>query len=302
MQRISTLTVTVLLLWFGVTLLGAYLVTTYSDLLCPDWPTCYGQWIPLPSDMPADAGFAYFEVMIEWTHRLIFYIFFLPLIIIVPIYEWRTNRQEFSKNLAFVPVLLSITIFNLLKKYTLSQPKVYMCSSLIILLFIFIWIDVKSQKKIKINSFALKVVINSPYFFEIIKEYAKVVMFFIFIFLIAYSPSMNFDFNNIFDLPKITAIIYTIAVFALTLFIWISLKEPPLRTLAQSALVFLVIQVGLEVLTAVLEAPTILKILHQANALLLSAAISWLYARLLLSMTNFVYSGQESHARSSTTT
>ncbi|MEM7044312.1 MAG: hypothetical protein AAF543_16000 [Pseudomonadota bacterium] len=127
-------------------------------------------------------------------------------------------------------------------------------------------------------------------------------MFIIFTILIAYSPSMNIDFENIFDLPRMTGVVYAVVVFALILFIGISLKEPQLRTLAQSALVFLTMQVGLEVLTAVIEAPTVLKIIHQANALLLSAAISWLCARLFLSMTNFVYSGQESHARSSTTT
>ncbi|MEM7044311.1 MAG: hypothetical protein AAF543_15995 [Pseudomonadota bacterium] len=138
MQRISTLIVTVLLLWFGVTLLGAYLVATYSDLPCPDWPTCHGQWIPLPSDMPADAGFTYFEVMIEWTYRLSFYMFLLVLMIIVLIREWRNNRIKFSIDFTITSTLFIVAIFNLLKQYPLLQGAAYIFSSILVLPAIFI--------------------------------------------------------------------------------------------------------------------------------------------------------------------
>ena len=66
MNRLRTITGIALLLTFGLILLGAWVRATNSGLSCPDWPTCYGYWLPLPSDIPADAGYAYYQVMLEW--------------------------------------------------------------------------------------------------------------------------------------------------------------------------------------------------------------------------------------------
>ena len=36
-----------ILLTFGLIVLGAWVRATGSGLACPDWPTCYGHWLPL---------------------------------------------------------------------------------------------------------------------------------------------------------------------------------------------------------------------------------------------------------------
>ena len=60
-------------LTYALIVLGALVRTTNSGLSCPDWPTCYGHWVPLPSDLAAvpNLGYTYGQVMLEWVHRLI---------------------------------------------------------------------------------------------------------------------------------------------------------------------------------------------------------------------------------------
>ena len=36
------------ILIYALIVLGAVVRTTNSGLSCPDWPTCYGHWLPLP--------------------------------------------------------------------------------------------------------------------------------------------------------------------------------------------------------------------------------------------------------------
>ena len=46
---------------FGLMVLGSIVRTTGSGLACPDWPLCHGQLIPPMR----------FDVLIEWSHRLV---------------------------------------------------------------------------------------------------------------------------------------------------------------------------------------------------------------------------------------
>ncbi|MDP9145776.1 MAG: COX15/CtaA family protein, partial [Actinomycetota bacterium] len=77
----NTAAVTALLV-YALIVLGAIVRTTNSGLSCPDWPTCYGHWVPLPSDLRAvpDIGYTYTQIMLEWSHRLIAGAFVGPLI------------------------------------------------------------------------------------------------------------------------------------------------------------------------------------------------------------------------------
>lgn len=83
-----------LLLTYILIVLGAWVRATNSGLSCPDWPTCYGHWVPLPADIPGDAGFTYFQVMLEWVHRLIAGVFLGPLILVIGFLSFRVRKLD----------------------------------------------------------------------------------------------------------------------------------------------------------------------------------------------------------------
>ncbi len=93
MRGLRNVTGTALVLTYALIVLGAWVRATNSGLSCPDWPTCYGHWVPLPGDIPADAGYSYFQVMLEWIHRLIAGVFLGPLILVIGFLCWR--RREY---------------------------------------------------------------------------------------------------------------------------------------------------------------------------------------------------------------
>jgi heme A synthase len=70
---------------YGLIVLGAVVRTTNSGLSCPDWPTCYGHWVPLPSDIAAvpNIGYSYGQVMLEWVHRLVAGVLLGPLVLVL---------------------------------------------------------------------------------------------------------------------------------------------------------------------------------------------------------------------------
>ncbi len=79
-------------LTFGLIVLGAWVRATGSGLSCPDWPTCYGRMLPLPSAIPADSGYAYAQVLSEWAHRLIAGVILGPLVLVIAALAWRARR------------------------------------------------------------------------------------------------------------------------------------------------------------------------------------------------------------------
>ena len=64
----ATIAATVILI-----VLGAVVRSTGSGLACPDWPRCYGLWLPTPDSLTGlgTVYYTYGQVMLEWTHRLI---------------------------------------------------------------------------------------------------------------------------------------------------------------------------------------------------------------------------------------
>ena len=83
-----------LLLTYTVIVLGAWVRATGSGLACPDWPTCYGHWVPLPSEIPPAAGYAYDQVMLEWVHRLLAGVILGPLILLIGWLAWRAREHN----------------------------------------------------------------------------------------------------------------------------------------------------------------------------------------------------------------
>ena len=51
-------------------LLGAYTSAIGAGLSCPDWPTCYGTWIPfLNPEVVTNAPYSALQIFAEWAHR-----------------------------------------------------------------------------------------------------------------------------------------------------------------------------------------------------------------------------------------
>ncbi len=98
------------LLTFVLIVLGAAVRATNSGVSCPDWPTCYGHWLPLPGDIPADAGYAYYQVMLEWVHRLIAGVVLGPLVLVVAglALRYREERPGLGAGAALLVVLLVV--------------------------------------------------------------------------------------------------------------------------------------------------------------------------------------------------
>jgi heme a synthase len=82
------------ILVYALIVLGAVVRTTDSGLSCPDWPTCYGHWVPLPSDLEAlpGVGYTYGQVMLEWVHRLIAGVLVGPLALALAIMTFLRRR------------------------------------------------------------------------------------------------------------------------------------------------------------------------------------------------------------------
>lgn len=59
-----------LLVTYIVMLLGAYTSAIGAGLACPDWPTCYGTWVPfLHPEVVAESPYSALQIFAEWTHR-----------------------------------------------------------------------------------------------------------------------------------------------------------------------------------------------------------------------------------------
>jgi heme A synthase len=98
-----------LALTFCLIVLGAWVRATGSGLSCPDWPTCYGHWLPLPGEIPDSAGYSYFQVMLEWLHRLIAGVILGPLILLIGGLAWRA-RSERPRMPAYAAALLLLLL------------------------------------------------------------------------------------------------------------------------------------------------------------------------------------------------
>jgi heme a synthase len=83
-----------LVLTYALIVLGAWVRASGSGLACPDWPTCYGHWVPLPGEIPPDAGYAYDQVMLEWVHRLLAGVILGPLVLVIGWLAWRARSHN----------------------------------------------------------------------------------------------------------------------------------------------------------------------------------------------------------------
>jgi heme a synthase len=99
-------------LTYALIVLGALVRTTDSGLSCPDWPTCYGHWVPLPSDLAEvpNLGYTYGQIMLEWVHRLIAGVILGPLVLLLGVLTFRRRRERPALALAGTALVLLLLV------------------------------------------------------------------------------------------------------------------------------------------------------------------------------------------------
>ena len=108
MRKIKNWTIATFILCFLVIIAGGVVRTTQSGMGCPDWPKCFGKWIPPTnaSELPAnfekylrkqdiDHTFNAFHTWIEYINRLLGVLLGLFAIIQVTLLFFK--RKEFAK-------------------------------------------------------------------------------------------------------------------------------------------------------------------------------------------------------------
>ena len=97
---------------YALIVLGAVVRTTNSGLSCPDWPTCYGHWVPLPADIAAipNIGYSYGQVMLEWVHRLIAGVLVGPLVLVLAVLTFLRRRERPGWRLAGGGLILLLLV------------------------------------------------------------------------------------------------------------------------------------------------------------------------------------------------
>jgi heme A synthase len=78
--------VTVVAMTVALMVLGSWVKATGSGLACPDWPQCYGEWLP-PFPSSENGGtwqgepvhFGQAQILYEWGHRLLASLLGIPL-------------------------------------------------------------------------------------------------------------------------------------------------------------------------------------------------------------------------------
>jgi cytochrome c oxidase assembly protein subunit 15 len=111
-KTIRTTAAVTAILVYALIVLGAVVRTTNSGLSCPDWPTCYGHWVPLPSDLAAvpNIGYTYAQVMLEWVHRLIAGVFVGPLVLALAFLTFQRRRERPDLAIAGTALLVLLLI------------------------------------------------------------------------------------------------------------------------------------------------------------------------------------------------
>ena len=113
-QLLRRLSVVVVLMTYGLMVLGSWVKATGSGLACPDWPQCYGEWLPPFPSADTDSiyegspvVYSHAQVMYEWGHRFV-------AALLGPVFlafAWIAYRgQELAPALRRTPVIAGIVL------------------------------------------------------------------------------------------------------------------------------------------------------------------------------------------------
>ena len=264
---------TAIALTFGLIVLGAWVRATGSGLACPDWPTCYGHWLPLPGTIPPEAGYAYFQVLSEWVHRLIAGVILGPLVLVIGALAWRArhaNRRLPAYGVGLILLLLvqaglgGLTVLDQNSPWTVA---VHLSTAL--LLFSLLWLIFERARPVGRASAAALDPLAGLVWLLALGTMASAAM-------VAKSgaslacstwplcngaliPDLGDPLVRLNLVHRLLALATGVGVLAL-----LFRARPQLRPLAGLALALMVIQIALGGLVVVLEAPLWAGLVHQA--------------------------------------
>lgn len=293
MSRLRTITGITILLTFGLIVLGAWVRATNSGLSCPDWPTCYGYWVPLPADIPADAGYAFYQVMLEWVHRLIAGVFVGPMVVSMAWLCWRYRKQASvlpMLGVALVGLLLiqvtlgAVTVFDQNSPWSVAVHK-----TTALLLFAAMWLvfERSADRPAVLATGGLLPLAFIGWLLLLGTIASAAVMSKSGASLACASPflcneSLLPDFDDPLErLHMIHRSLAFLTFFTLAFLGFRVRREERLRGLDRMIGLLLIIQIALGMLTVFYEVPMGIALLHQANGILLFAHVSLLLARIL---------------------
>jgi heme A synthase len=102
LQRLSLLTIGCTLLLVA---LGGLVRATDNGLACPDWPRCYGVWLPRQADLPE--GLALARVWVEHTHRLVA---MLVGVLIAAVLIWAIARYRDRRDVLWPAIAAAVAV------------------------------------------------------------------------------------------------------------------------------------------------------------------------------------------------
>lgn len=106
MQNLLKTTSWAMILTYAVIVIGAAVRVYDAGLSCPDWPKCYGVWVPFPAE--ESWGYSNWQVFLEWFHRLLAGILGF-LILAVAIMSFKNRKAH--KGVFFWPLTALIILF-----------------------------------------------------------------------------------------------------------------------------------------------------------------------------------------------
>ena len=284
----ATAAVTAVLI-YALIVLGALVRTTDSGLACPDWPTCYKHWIPLPADVATmpNIGYTYVQVMLEWVHRLIAGVLVGPLALALAVLTFlrRGARPDLARAGGLLLLLLlvqgalgGVTVLDRNSPWSvalhLGNALLVLTVTLRILAGALRWSGAAASRPLVAPAavawcLALVAMMSAA---MTAKSGASLAC--------ATWPSCNGALVPDLGDPYVRIhfahrVLAALTALALVWLYWRGrAAPPPLRRLVTAALLLVLVQIGLGALVIVLEVPVWKAVLHQAVGVLTFATVT----------------------------